>query len=59
MTAEQVVALFGAAVLALVVRLFNVIVAWLARVLRVQPPDPIPTSAPGSGRDDHGQSDMS
>ena len=47
MTSEQIIALIGAALLAFIVRVFNVVVQWLARVLRVQPPEPIPTSAPG------------
>ena len=37
------VALIGAAVLAFLVRFFNVIIAWLAKVLQVEAPEPIGT----------------
>lgn len=45
MDANAVIALIGAALLAFVVRAFNVVLQWLARVLGVEPPEPIPTRA--------------
>lgn len=40
---NQILALVGAALLAFVVRAFNVVLEWLARVLGVEPVEPIPT----------------
>lgn len=55
MTAEQIIALFGAAAVGLVVRLSNVVIAWLSRALKVDPPAPIlppddKTTAPPGAR---------
>ena len=48
MDINAIIALVGAAVLAFVVRMANVVVIWLARVLGVEAPDPIPVPlAPG------------
>ena len=47
MDADQLAALIGAAVLGFVIRVFNTVVAWLARVLDVEAPEPIPTRAGG------------
>lgn len=44
MTNDQIIALVGAAVLAFIVRVFNVVVEWLSRILGVRPPEPIPVS---------------
>lgn len=43
MDTNALVALIGSVVLGLVIRLSNVVVQWLSRVLGVDPPDPIPT----------------
>lgn len=45
MDGNAIVALIGGAVVAFIIRVFNVVVAWLSRVLGVVPPDPIPTEA--------------
>lgn len=39
---EQWIALIGGIVAALVVRLSNMVIQWVAKVLGVNPPDPIP-----------------
>lgn len=44
MNSDQVFALIGACLLAFIVRVFNVVVEWLSRVLGVEPPEPIPTA---------------
>lgn len=44
MDADTVIALLGSAVIATVLRLSNVLVSWLSRVLRVDPPPPITTT---------------
>lgn len=57
MRAEQYIALFGAAAVALFVRVSNMLIRWLARILGVdaEPPiplagtDPIPPAVPGDG----------
>lgn len=41
MDSDAIIALFGAVVLAFVVRFFNVVLEWLARVLGVNAPEPI------------------
>lgn len=41
MNSDQIFALIGACLLAFIVRVFNVVVEWLSRVLGVDPPDPI------------------
>jgi len=46
----QIVALLSGIILALAVRLSNMITAWLAKVLGVNPPAPIPE--PGDDDDD-------
>lgn len=43
MDTNAIVALIGGAVVAFIIRVFNVVVSWLSRVLGVAPPDPIPT----------------
>lgn len=43
MGSDQIIALIGACVLAFIVRIFNVVVEWLSRVLGVEAPEPIPT----------------
>lgn len=42
MNTDQIVAVFGGVAVAVVVRVSNIVVTWLAHVLRVEPPDPIP-----------------
>lgn len=42
MDADTVIAILGSAVVTTVLRLSNVLVAWLSRVLGVDPPAPIP-----------------
>jgi hypothetical protein len=44
MNASAVFALLSAAILAFVVRVFNIVGAWLSKVLGVDPPEPIKTS---------------
>lgn len=44
MDSNAIIALVGAVVIAFIVRVFNVVVEWLARILGVDPPDPIPQS---------------
>lgn len=44
MDTDQIVAIIGGLVVAFVIRVFNVVVEWLSRVLGVAPPDPIPTA---------------
>jgi hypothetical protein len=47
MNTEAFVAVIGSVVLAVLVRVSNMVCAWLSRVLGVQPPDPIvPPDAP-------------
>jgi len=46
--ANAVLAVLGGVIIAAVVRLANVVGAWLAKVLGVTPPDPI--VAPGADR---------
>lgn len=41
-----IVAILGGCTVAFVVRVFNIVVKWLAKALDVDPPEPIP--APGS-----------
>lgn len=41
MNTEAFVAVIGSVVLAVLVRVSNMVCAWLSRVLGVQPPDPI------------------
>lgn len=43
MDPNALIAIIGSVVIGLVVRLSNVVVTWLSRVLGVDPPDPIPT----------------
>jgi hypothetical protein len=45
MDTNAIVAIIGGAVVAFIIRVFNVVVEWLARVLGVEPPAPIPTDA--------------
>lgn len=49
MNSSQVIALFGAVILAFIVRIFNIVVEWLSRILGVKPPAPIPASVDQSG----------
>lgn len=44
MTADQWVALVGAILAGLVLRLSNMVIQWVAKVLGVNPPEPIPTN---------------
>jgi hypothetical protein len=44
MDANAIIALLSAAILAFVVRVFNMVGAWLSKVLGVDPPEPIKTS---------------
>lgn len=39
------IAIIGSIIIGLVVRLSNMLVAWLARLMGVEPPEPIPTAA--------------
>lgn len=55
MDGTQIAALLSGVVLAVAVRLSNMITAWLAKVLGVNPPTPIPEpdqkpGTPGTGR---------
>jgi hypothetical protein len=43
MDTNAIIAIIGGAVVAFIIRVFNVVVEWLARVLDVEPPAPIPT----------------
>jgi hypothetical protein len=43
MDTNAIVALIGGALVAFTIRIFNVVLEWLARVLGVEPPTPIPT----------------
>lgn len=41
---DEIIALISAAVLAFIIRFFNVVILWLAKLLAVNPPEPIPPS---------------
>lgn len=43
MNADAWIALLGSVVVGVAIRVSNVVVAWLSRVLGVEPPEPIPT----------------
>lgn len=43
MDANAIAALIGAAALGFVVRVFNTVLEWLAKLLDVEPVEPIPT----------------
>lgn len=42
MDGNAILALVGGVVVAFIIRVFNVVVEWLSKVLGVKPPDPIP-----------------
>jgi hypothetical protein len=42
MDSNAILALVGGVIVAFIIRIFNVVVEWLAGVLGVSPPDPIP-----------------
>lgn len=44
MTNDQIIAVAGAILMGVLIRVSNMVIAWLSRVLGVQPPDPIPTA---------------
>lgn len=45
MDTNAVVAIIGGALVAFIIRVFNVVVEWLSKLLGVDPPAPIPTAA--------------
>lgn len=45
MDSDQIIAIIGGLLVAFIVRVFNIVVEWLSRVLGVDPPEPIPMDA--------------
>lgn len=48
MTTDQWIALVGAILAGFVLRVSNMVIQWLARILGVNPPEPIPTNPDAS-----------